>query len=179
MSVRQRAPGDHHRMRCMRWIEYGAGLLLVLMVSGCWLDAYTVPDSRTPAPPALDDVTGVHAGICFEAAFELRERVFVIGSASQHIAFYEWIDAADWCRWPVERRPFEFSEGALLVGLWSYGRGCNARHDVLAVNRDDRTRQIAIQLAFVTDGDCPYELLRPFWVRLPAAQGYTVTLTVE
>jgi hypothetical protein len=67
----------------------------------------------------------------------------------------------------------------MLAGLWSYGMGCTARHEFLEFTRDDEAKTILFRLRFITEGDCPYELLRPFWVGIPAASDYQITLSVE
>lgn len=133
-----------------------------------------------PLPPELTDERHSVSGICFEAAYVLRDQVFVIRDAISHIEFYGDADALDACRGPVERIPYDFETGRALAGLWSYGEGCTARHDILDSLRDDANRTYMLRLRFVTEGDCPYELLRPFWVGIPQdMQGYDVQIIVE
>lgn len=126
----------------------------------------------------IHDVMDVHSGICFEAAFDARERVFIFHSPEEHIRFYDLADHSELCRRPVERRPFDFADGRVLAGLWSYGYGCTARHDIQSVERDDAARRITITAAFSVEGDCPYELIRPLWLGIADAAGYEIDLRV-
>jgi hypothetical protein len=118
------------------------------------------------------------SGVCFEAALDTAGEVFVLHNPEEHIRFYELADNSQLCRRPVIRYPFDFSGGRVLAGLWSYGTGCTARHDVLSVQRDDGAKTIVIRLHFVTDGDCNYELLRPFWIGLDGAADYQIEIQV-
>jgi len=120
-----------------------------------------------PLPDGLADARRVHGRICFEAAYEVRDQVFVLRDALAHIRFYNDIDALNVCRRPVQRFPFDFSQGHLLAGLWSYGYGCKARHELIEAVRDDAAQVYRLRLRFVTEGDCNYELLRPYWVAVP------------
>lgn len=134
------------------------------------------PPTRTPFPAGLVDALPVMSGICFEAALDAAGQVFVLRNAEEHIRFYGLADNAGLCRRPVTRYPFDFAEGAVLAGLWSAGAGCVARHDIRAVERDDAAQTVAITLDFITEGDCPYELVRPFWVGIPDAAEYAITI---
>ena len=118
------------------------------------------------------------SGICFEAALDAAGKVFVLRDSRAHIQFYDLADNSQLCRHPVTRNVFEFSSGRILAGLWSYGKGCTAHHDVLAVNRDDAARTLTIQLRFVTEGTCDYELLRPFWIGLDGVSDYQIQINV-
>jgi hypothetical protein len=100
-------------------------------------------------------------------------------NAAQQIEFYDLADNSHYCRRPVTRYPFDFSNGRVLAGLWSYGRGCTARHDVLDIQRDDEAKTLMIHLRFVTEGDCNYELLQPFWIGLDGMQEYEIGVEVE
>lgn len=138
---------------------------------------------QTPTPPAdlrasLEDVGEVMAGVCFEAAYDARGRVFVLTSPTDHINFYNLVDASRLCRWPVERRPFDFGAGRALVGVWSYGRGCTARHEIVEAVRDPAAMSIRIMARFSTQGECNYELIGPLWLAVPGAAGYSITLEV-
>lgn len=118
-------------------------------------------------------------GICFEAALDAAGQVFVLRDARALAQFYDLADASQLCPRPVERRAFDFSGGRVLAGLWSAGRGCTARHEALAFERDDRARTLTLHLRLVIEGDCPYELVRPFWAALEDAPGYDIRIQVE
>lgn len=132
-----------------------------------------------PRPDAVDfeAANDVVAGICFEAAWDAAGQVFVLRSTADHIRFYDLADNSQLCRRPVERVPFDF-DGRVLVGLWSRGTGCTARHDIRAVTRDDAARVVAFVVDFVTAGDCGYDLLRPFWLALDGITDYDVIIDV-
>ncbi|MCU0513638.1 MAG: hypothetical protein MUE40_13845 [Anaerolineae bacterium] len=130
-------------------------------------------------PPDVRDELALMQGICFEAAHDAAGRVFVLRGALEHIRFYDAADHARLCRQPVTRYPFDFEDGRVLAGLWSRGAGCTARHDVLSYTRDAAAQSITVRLRFVTEGDCPYELVRPFWISLPDAGAYAIDIVVE
>lgn len=144
----------------------------------------TIPPTELPAstptafPNGLYDALHVMSGICFESAFDAAGQVFVLRDAEAHIRFYSLADNAGLCRRAVTRYPFDFSQGDILAGLWSVGAGCVARHDILAVERDDPAQTLAITLDFVTEGACPYELVRPFWVGIPNATNYDIRIDI-
>lgn len=173
-------------------------LNVALILSACSLDVATVDlggaeataepvAPPTPAgflgelPPGWVEAMDVMRGICFEsaqgAAFD--EAVFVLRSEADLTRLFDLSDNSGLCRRPVERVPFDFSGGLTLVGLWSDGFGCTARHDLVDVERDEAAQTLAIRLRFITEGDCPYELVRPWWVAIPDLDGVTVTVTVE
>ncbi len=118
------------------------------------------------------------SGICFEAALDAVGKVFVLRDAQAHIQFYDLADNSELCRRPVTRYAFDFANGRVLAGLWSKGTGCTARHDVLSINRDDSARTLLIRLHFATEGDCNYELVRPFWIGLDGVQDYQIDIQV-
>jgi hypothetical protein len=97
-------------------------------------------------------------------------------SAEEHIHFYNLVDNSNLCRNPAERLPFDFSTGDVLAGLWNRGTGCTASHSITAFQRDDTTKVINILVAFSTEGDCPYELVRGFWLGIHNAQDYQITI---
>lgn len=103
--------------------------------------------------------------------------MFVLRDAAALTAFYDGVDNSQLCRRPVSRVPFDFSGGAVLVGLWSSGRGCTAQHNIVGVIQDAAAWQI--RLRFETAGTCDYELLRPFWVALTGAGAAAVDVVVE
>lgn len=166
------------------------GLAACLLLSGCVLEALpatpaptSVPstavreETATPAYPWTDE-TAVMGGICFEAAQDAAGRVFVLWNADEQIRLYQQADASELCRRPVTRSPFDFSGGRVLAGLWSAGTGCAARHDVTGITRDDTARTLAIQLRFVTEGECNYQLVRPFWIGLDGVSDYQISITL-
>jgi hypothetical protein len=134
--------------------------------------------SITALPNNLQDVLPILSGICFEAAWDAAGQVFILRSAEEHIRFYDLADNAALCRRPVVRHPFDFSQGDILAGLWSRGVGCVARYDIVDYTRDDTVKTVDITVEFITDGDCPYQLVRGFWVSIPNAQDYAITIQV-
>lgn len=168
-------------------------IVLLLILGGCLMLApldETPPALPTPVfvatnTPALltaygwTDENAVMSGICFEAAYDAAGQVFVLRSAIEHIRFYGMADHSRLCRRAVTRHPFDFSGGRVLAGLWSAGIGCTARHDVLEVARDDSAKTLHIRLRFITEGDCPYELARPFWIGLDGVGDYDISISVE
>jgi len=135
--------------------------------------------TATPWPYPFSDESATLSGICFEAALDAAGRTFVLHNAAELIEFYDLADNSRFCRHPVTRYPFDFSGGRVLAGLWSKGWGCTAHHDVLDIQRDDAARTLTIRLRFVTEGDCDYELVRPFWIGLDGVQDYEVEMAVE
>lgn len=139
----------------------------------------TLTPTATPIPYPWTDENAVMSGICFEYALDQAGQVFVLRGADAHIRFYGNADASRLCRRPVTRISFDFDDRRVLAGLWSAGHGCTARHEVLAVQRDDSKQVLIIRLKFVTEGECDYELVRPFWIGLEDAADYQVELMVE
>ncbi len=135
-------------------------------------------ESESDLPLDMRDELAVMSGICFNSAFDARDRVFVIRSVSEHIDFYDLADNSQLCRRPIERHPFDFTSGRILAGIWSYGFGCQAQHNILNTDKNDETKTIRIELLFITVGECDYELIRPFWVSIPDAQDYTIDMVV-
>jgi len=162
-------------------------LVLLGVCSGCGLrPAPSLPITTLPAPtPTIDtfytwtDEIAVMNGICFESALDAVGRIFVLKNDEALSRFYDLADNSRLCRRPVRRNPFDFSSGRVLAGLWRYGVGCTARHDVINVQRDDAAKTILITLHFVTEGDCRYELVRPFWIGLVAAVDYDISIVVQ
>lgn len=138
-----------------------------------------LPEPLNNITPTLPwaDARALVEGICFEAALDAAGRVFVLRDAAALTAFYDGVDNSQLCRRPVSRVPFDFSGGAVLVGLWSSGRGCTAQHNIVGVIQDAAAWQI--RLRFETAGTCDYELLRPFWVALTGAGAAAVDVVVE
>jgi hypothetical protein len=119
------------------------------------------------------------SGVCFEAALDAAGQLFVLRNAEDHVRFYDLADESVLCRQPVARAPFDFSTGRILAGVWSVGRGCTARHDVIDYTRDDAARVFTLLLRFVTTGECNYELVRPFWIGLDGLTGYEVRIGIS
>lgn len=174
-----------------RWIA----LFCCLFLTGCGAESAlinipaepTVTPGPSPTPPFLGDLPSgwieamdVGLGICFEsaqgAAFD--EAVFVLRSDTDLQRLYDLADNSGLCEFPVERVPFDFSSGLTIAGTWSDGFGCDARHDIVDVQRDDSAQTLAITLRHVTSGDCPYELVRPWWVAIPGVREYEISVTV-
>jgi hypothetical protein len=172
------------------------GCLSLILLTACSLGNFPgggdslSPESTPEFPldlaptPTIDtvytwtDENIIMSGVCFEAANDAAGRTFIIRNEAELTLLYDLADNSRLCRRPVERGTFDFTNGRVLAGIWSAGRGCTARHDVLAVQRDDAARVIAVTLRFVTEGDCPYELVRPFWVGLLGATDYQIALNV-
>jgi hypothetical protein len=169
-------------------------LLLILMLNACLAlnrgsITPTPPPQLQPTPSPLPTNTpypygwtnenAVMNGICFEAANDAAGQVFVLRTAEAHIRFYDLADNSGLCRHPVTRNPFDFSAGRVLAGLWSAGKGCTARHDILDMIRDDHAKTLLIRLKFVAEGDCPYELVRPFWIGIDGVADYDIQIEVE
>ena len=139
----------------------------------------TQAPTPTPLPLDLEDALPVMSGLCFESVFDAAGRVFIMRSAEEHIHLYDLAENSGLCRRPIIRHPFNFDGGRVLAGTWTAGIGCTADHEILDYQRDDANKTILFLLRFVTDGDCPYELVRPFWVALPEARDYEIIINVE
>ncbi len=132
----------------------------------------------TPAYPWTDE-QAVMGGVCFEAALDASEQLFILRTAEDHIRFYDLVDESRLCRRPVARVPFDFSSGRMLVGLWSAGVGCRAWHEIVRYERDDAARAFTLTLRLVIEGGCSYELVRPFWIGLEGMAGYAVRIVMS
>ena len=169
-------------------------IALALLLSGCLMTAKGVnpaqplPDPNTPIAPPLtpDTATGrwvderEHVrGICFEAGWDAAGQIFILRDAADHVRFYDLADNSNLCRRPVGRVPRDFSAGYTIIGLWSAGRGSTAAHDVNRVQRDADRQTLVIEVTFSTVGDCPYDLLRPWWIGVEGVADYEITLIVN
>lgn len=167
-------------------------LLMCVIVGGCTLldglpsptATGSVEDETTNPTPSRGgkrwtDASDVMTGVCFEAADDASGRVFVIRSSAELDTFFGLADNSQLCRHAVQRGAFDFGDGRVLAGVWSAGFGCVARHNVDAFERDNEAKTIVIRLTLVIEGNCPYELVRPFWVGIPNAQEHDITITVE
>lgn len=143
-----------------------------------------VQSTQTLAPTntpdyGWEDVNYLMESVCFEAAMNVAGQVFKISDANALQAFYTQLDRNQTCEDPINRVAYPFNNNESIVGLWSEGIGCTARHEVQNVQRDDTQRQETIQLQFVTEGNCPYELLQPFWIAVPQSTGYNFHIEVQ
>lgn len=144
-----------------------------------------VPQIPTAASPVITPTENPYPwtdeiptmfGICFQAALDAADQVFVLRSAEEHIRFYDLADNSQLCSRPVERTPFNFDAGdRVLAGLWSDGIGCRARHDVLDYAEIEGTLRIDLQ--FVIEGDCNYELVRPYWIGVDGVGNVEITVS--
>lgn len=168
-----------------RELVFLPAFMIFVTMTGCTLNA---PDTPQPEPPTsipaaptapFADAAGVVAGICFEAAQDAAGQVFVLRNLDDLNGLYAAADNSQLCRRPVTRQTFDFSDGRVIVGVWSYGVGCTAAHEVIAFERDTAQQRIMLELAFITQGDCPYELIRPFWIALDQAQDFDITLQMK
>lgn len=137
------------------------------------------PTSDMVYPDGLQDVLPILSGICFESAWDAAGQVFILRSAEEHIRFYNLADNSALCRRPVVRHPFDFTQGEVLAGLWSRGYGCVAHYEIYDYDRNDDAKTVRIVLDFFTEGDCPYELVRGFWVSIASAQDYAIEIVVR
>lgn len=147
-------------------------------------DVLPITPTWTLLPFAFADANSIFEGICFESAYDAAGRVFVMRSAEALTALFDGSDNSQFCPRPVTRREFDFApvDGIptrAIAGLWSRGRGCDARHEVLSVDQDDTARTYIIRLRFVTEGSCDYELVRPFWIGINGMNDYDIRILVE
>lgn len=138
-----------------------------------------LPPTPTGTPPPIPwtDENAVMSGICFEAAHDAAGRVFVLRGANDLTTLFDLADNSRLCRRPVERGVFDFANGRVLVGLWNRGLGCTARHEVTDVRRDDAARVLMLSVRMISEGNCGYELVRPFWIGLSGFEGYEIIVT--
>ena len=167
--------------------------LLYALLSACTLNTTPIQVENTESestPIPFDDAVNaftelwtdenaVMGGICFESAFDAVGQVFVLRDDAQLINFFNLADNSRLCRRAVVRQGFDFSTGRVLAGLWSYGFGCVARHELIDYNKDDTARTLTITLRFITEGTCNYELVRPFWIGISDVVDYEIALIVE
>ncbi|MFN8377840.1 MAG: hypothetical protein U0452_04140 [Anaerolineae bacterium] len=164
-----------------------------LMLASCTLATPTptpappetpAPPTATPFPYGLTDERTVTSGICFESAFDAAGRVFVLRSPEDLTWLFDSSDASGFCRRPVARGTFDFGgangqPARTLAGLWTKGVGCTADHVIEGVDVDDAARTVTVRLRFLVNGDCPYELVRPFWIGITGYNEYDIRLGVE
>jgi hypothetical protein len=144
----------------MRVMFFTLRLLCIIgLLTACTIGTVAPRSSTEPSSDeslSLVDAHSLMQGICFDAAFALRQQTYILTTADELSAFYDRVDELDVCRRPISRA--DYPETGVIIGRWDYGHGCTASHRVLA--QDDET----MTLQFVTEGDCPYELLQPFWI---------------
>ncbi len=136
-------------------------------------------EGQPTAETRWHDINYTVDGVCFNAAEDAVDQIFILRSAQEHIRFYDGVDQSQLCRQPIQRHPVNFEGGFVIAGVWNAGRGCTARHDVATYIRHEDARLIVFNLKFITEGDCPYDLIRPFFVGLPDAADYEITFLIE
>jgi hypothetical protein len=151
--------------------------LFVTILSACSMFSTPLPPTATLYP--WTDASDMMSGLCFEAVYDAAGRTFVIRNADELTQLYDLADNSKLCRRPVRRASFDFSGDRFLAGLWSRAVGCAAQHEVVNINRDDTARTYTVTLRLVVEGDCNYELVRPFWIGLSGVSGYDVRLVVQ
>ena len=170
-----------------------AALICLMLLAGCrplLPDGEPEPSATPPAPEStplpygLSDERAVTAGICFESAFDAAGRVFVLHSPDELTWLFDSSDNSGFCRRPSPRGTFEFGgdngqPARALAGVWSKGIGCTASHRIERVDVDDAARTFTVTVRFETAGDCPYELVRPFWIGITGYNEYDIRLNVE
>ncbi|MGB1285624.1 MAG: hypothetical protein ACPG7F_03735, partial [Aggregatilineales bacterium] len=143
------------------------------------LIATAIPAPTASAlPPDITDELAIMRGICFESAYDAAGQVFILRDAAELNAFYDGADNSQLCRRAVKRNSFDFSTGHILAVLWTRGSGCRAWHNVINQQRDDAAKTLAFSLQFVEQGDCNYELVRPFIISIPGAADYAISIEI-
>ncbi len=133
---------------------------------------------ETSTDPYLD-AGALLDGVCFEFLLSLNAQVWTWTTPAELSAFYDRVDASEVCSGLVERRDFDFSQGA-LVGTVSTATGCDAAHRVVDVIRDDSARTQTLLVQLEVKPGCPYELVQPFLVAVPdLPDGYTLQIEVS
>lgn len=118
------------------------------------------------------------SGVCFEAALARANEVIVLQQADEHIAFYNDVDASGDCRLPITRNPFEFVDGTrTLAGVWVPATGCDTDTTVTDYALADGVLRVDVQVDVT--GDCPYELIEPFWVGVDAVTDVQISVATE
>ena len=168
--------------------RFGRGALLAglaLLLAGCmlpWGELPVRPAGPTPDPlysgQPYQDARSLIGGVCFNYWVEQVNRVFIIQSPAEHIAFYNEVDESELCRFLVIREPYDFqAAGRILIGAVNIGTGCQATTDPLELVVDDAARTVTLRVAWGVSGACDYRLARPFWVSIPRPpEGYAVRL---
>lgn len=130
-------------------------------------------------PPGWLDVGHIMTSFCFESMWDARGRVFVLRSQDEHEALYDGANRSGLCAEPITPSQFDYEDGRVIVGLWSYGVGCVASHRVEDVVTDEAERRIVIRAHLDIEGDCAYELIRPLWLATDEGRSdYNISLDV-
>jgi hypothetical protein len=178
---------------------YLLGFVILWLLAGCARDFPPTPtrppDTPTPEielqvvpgltvaptqqPYPWTDESSVMAGLCFESVYDAAGKTYVLRSAEALSGFFDLADNSALCRRPVTRAEFDFSGDRILAGTWTRAVGCAAQHTVQNVRRDDTARTLFIFLKLNVEGDCTYELVRPFWIGLTGISDYEVQFVVE
>lgn len=133
----------------------------------------------TTSPYPWTDESAVMSGLCYESVYDAAGQSFIIRSAEELSSFFDLADNSQLCRQPVTRVEYDFSGGNILAGIWSRAVGCSAQHDIQNVRRDDTARTLFIFLKLNVEGDCTYQLVRPFWIGLAGITDYEIQFVVE
>lgn len=133
------------------------------------------PSTPLAPQPIWQDVQNLLEGVCLSWQLDQVGREFVIADAHAHIAFYNEVDESGLCRFPVARNPFDFEQGAILIGAFNIGTGCTATAEPLALVVDHDAQTVTMQARWGVSGECDYRLSRPLWLSIPRPpEGYTV-----
>ncbi|MCS7070931.1 MAG: hypothetical protein NZM00_05455 [Anaerolinea sp.] len=183
--------------RTLRSLRHCARGALVAILSACGTPAPVEPPTASAAtpdpasltaptsvyaalPPGWTDESALMAGLCFESVWDAagRRDTFMLRSPDDLNRLYDLADQSGLCRRPVRRAQADFGGGRVIAGTWTRGRGCDAQHVIREVRRDDVARLLALTIDLRTTGNCPYDLVRPFWIGLPGLAGYDIRLIV-
>lgn len=133
----------------------------------------------TTSPYPWTDESAVMSGLCFESIYDAAGQTFIIRSADALASFFDLADNSSLCRQPVTRVDYDFSNGRILAGTWTRATGCAAHHTVQNVRRDDTARTLFIFLKLNVEGECTYQLVRPFWIGLEGISDYEIQFVVD
>jgi hypothetical protein len=161
------------------------GIALIFLITSCTLTEEAPPLTPTlilvvtpdPTPLGWISAEALMSGICFESAFDAAGRVFIFRNRVELDTFYDLADNSRLCRRPVTRSAETFPDGRVIAGVWSRAIGCDARHEVIENRRD--TLEVMIRLRLIVEGNCPYQLVEPFWIAIDQAQDLAIQLVVE
>lgn len=145
----------------------------------------TPPAAASPARPTplvsdlapYADATALLDGVCFEALAALSGQSWVWRSQADLDAFYVHIDAAAWCPEPIARQTYDFA-GSVLAGTAIAAQGCDAAFRSATLAAAGNGGGLVLRLALQVIPGCPYELIEPVIVVLPAPAADT-PLTIE
>lgn len=124
------------------------------------------------------DAVGLLDGVCFEFLLGLNGQSWVWTTAADLGAFYGAVDDSKRCPGPATRGTFDFN-GVVVAGIINTATGCDSAHHFVDLVQDDSARTQTVMLQFVVEPGCPYELIQPFVIVLPAPPvGYTVQVEI-